>query len=295
MDYSYFTAGFMKNLVDAAGHPSAALALPEATWLIGVHWPSVLSEDQNSLLNVFQVTSFHQMETRADVVGKNGVARLLTKILRDRRAGTQPSAAPTPLRIHLIGHSFGCRVMCSALCSTLLTLSHEGGLPPSVELRVALLEAALPSTAFDTDHLYRVLTVPGLPLRMLVTYSALDTALARFYADVEGQQPADPADQRALPTIGTNEPTKPIPALGGSGPSDEMRAAFGNAQSRLEVVPNFQYTAAVGEGSRLVVADLAPVHQAHPERAAGLAGHHSDIYSDEVYQLLIGFMFQKAT
>ena len=46
--------------------------------------------------------------------------------------------------------------------------------------------------------------------------------------------------------------------------------------------------------SRLLLsndADLTPLHQAHPEASEPFSGHHSDIFHDEIYQLIAAFLF----
>jgi hypothetical protein len=85
-----------------------------------------------------EALSFYTMEARADAIGKNAVYVLLQFLLANR------TAASPPLGIHLLGHSFGCKVVCRALAR----LADEGGAqPPGVTLDVVLLQAA-----FDNDR-----------------------------------------------------------------------------------------------------------------------------------------------
>src|SRR5947209_8421793 len=49
---------------------------------IGLHWPSMLSENQLDLVNYVQALSFYSMEKRADAVGENAAYTLLQFLLR---------------------------------------------------------------------------------------------------------------------------------------------------------------------------------------------------------------------
>ncbi len=61
--------------------------------------------DPRQALRLFSV---YQMKDRAGVVGARGIAALLRDLLE---------AAPEPRRLHAVGHSYGCKVMLSAICS----------------------------------------------------------------------------------------------------------------------------------------------------------------------------------
>lgn len=56
----------------------------------------------NSALNVLNFTTYYEMKTRAGTVGANGLAKVLDRV------------APSVSAIHLIGHSFGGRVVTAA-------------------------------------------------------------------------------------------------------------------------------------------------------------------------------------
>src|SRR5436189_3791 len=58
-----------------------------------------LSGFKAAVMNVLNFTTYYEMKARAGNVGKNGVAKLVDKL------------APQVQRIHLIGHSFGGRVV----------------------------------------------------------------------------------------------------------------------------------------------------------------------------------------
>ena len=57
-------------------------------------------------MNVLNFTTYYEMKARAGNVGKNGVAKLIDKL------------APQVQRIHLIGHSFGGRVVTATAASS---------------------------------------------------------------------------------------------------------------------------------------------------------------------------------
>ena len=230
---------------------------------VGVHWPSTLTEDRVSVANYFQALSFYSMEKRADTVGENSVYVLLQLILK--------AAPPSPLRLHLLGHSFGCKVVCKAL----QRLIDEGGanpLPQSVGCDVVLLQAAFDNDELESPNDYGGLAgVPGL--RMLITRSDEDKALGDLY----------PTAHRLARLFGVIKP-----ALGEAGPTPAVIDRFGGAQA-VAVGPGFSAPPALA--GRLVAADLTALHQAHPENADPSSGHHSDVFHPEIYGLLTSFYF----
>src|SRR5213078_73144 len=109
-DYNRFSIEFARMVGTLAlNAPPVLPNLPASSLGIGIHWPSMLCEDENSIVNFGQALSFYTMEKRADTVGQHGVYTILRLVLQGR------AASPSPLRIHWLGHSFGCKVVCSAL------------------------------------------------------------------------------------------------------------------------------------------------------------------------------------
>jgi Alpha/beta hydrolase of unknown function (DUF900) len=245
---------------------TALAALP--TLSIGVHWPSTLSEDQFSLANYFQALSFYTMEKRADTVGENSVYALLKLLLSAHQAGGPP------FRVHLVGHSFGCKVVCKALQQL---VSDGGNALDSTVVRfdMVLLQAAFDNDELETANDYGAIVGSFPSLRLLVTRSDADRALGTMYPK---------AHQLAHIFRSVK------PALGASGPSDGMVGLFGGA-TQLTVSPDMSIPATAAVGGRLVVADLTPLHQAHPENNDSFSGHHSDIFHGEIYRLLSAFFF----
>lgn len=63
--------------------------------------------------NALRLFSLYQMKDRAGTVGFNGVAALLHEVL----AATGAAGNATSTRVHAVGHSFGCKVLLSAICA----------------------------------------------------------------------------------------------------------------------------------------------------------------------------------
>jgi hypothetical protein len=235
-----------------------------ATLSIGMHWPSTLSEDQFSLENYFQALSFYTMEKRADTVGENA-AYVLLKLILDAR--------PAPPRIHLLGHSFGCKVVCKALQKL---LEQAGQQAQAAKFDVVLIQAAFDKDQLEARNDYGALGQVS-DLRLLITRSAEDKALGDLY----------PRAHRLAHLL-----RKPVNALGADGPSAATVNRFGGMR-QVTVSPGFDRSAAGLLAGRLVLADLTPLHQAHPENTDRFAGHHSDIFHRELYSLLAAFYFNR--
>jgi Alpha/beta hydrolase of unknown function (DUF900) len=257
--YNRFAIEFSRSFRAFSG-PSELPALN-----VGIHWPSALTEDEVSVANYFQALSFFTMEKRADAVGVNAAYTLLRLIL------DAVTDSPRPLKIHLLGHSFGAKVVCSAL-QRLLDQANDHPIPPGVTFDVVLLQAA-----FDNDELEpwndygRVAGTPGV--RLLVTLSNGDTVLSELY----------PKAHRLARLVGRTKP-----ALGNAGPTEAGVAPLGGSQS-VSIEPGFATPPGSLADRRCIVADLSPLHAANPSGTAGLSGHHSDIFYQEIYTLLTAF------
>jgi pimeloyl-ACP methyl ester carboxylesterase len=100
------------------------------------------AKDLNTVLDAIRVFSFWQMKKRAGTVGANGVRRVLMEL---------QTAAPKA-EFHLVGHSFGCKVLLSALAG-------EDKQPPVNSL--VLLQAAISTDAFAEKVNVRGKTMPA--------------------------------------------------------------------------------------------------------------------------------------
>lgn len=230
------------------------------------HWPSRQS-DLGGPIEIADLSSFAKMETRANLVGGTGMARLIALVWE--RLLADPDLAET--RLLLAGHSFGCRVLASALEAL------PGQVPEAFEavqarnrINLVMLQPAMPADALEPTDLTQAHPFGQLTnyqnLRILTTMSQWDTPLVRYYPAQEAQQPADLLYATVL--AGTRQA---IPALGGAGPTNATWQAFNGALPRRAVAvgPGLRYTDVLeGAEQRLVVADLSPLHAAH---------HHEDM------------------
>jgi hypothetical protein len=204
----------------------------------------------------------------ADQVGTQGGYALLRLILEARR-----DAGDKPPRLHLVGHSFGCKVVCSALEGIAETFAGTG-LLDGLRVDLVLLQAAFDADAMEPGKSYGRLFSAFPNLRVLASKSKLDTAVGKEYVAV----------QRVM-SLFLKTPT---PGLGAAGPSAGTVAAAGGSAAALQVGPGF-VPPAPGSLGRLTVADLTPLHEAHPESGEVFAGHHADVFHAEIYGLMTSF------
>lgn len=273
-DYNQFSIGFAKSLQSLAAMSPGSLGLmgPGFSGLAAAcYWPSVLSENFGSLLNVLEATSFFTMQHRADSVGSNAGYALLRLLIEARRG-------KPPLRFHLIGHSFGCRVVLSALqklacdAATLAMAKAE-----NAAFRVVLIQAAADDDCLCADGAYpNVLT--GLPnLRLMLTTSTADAALGVWYP--RAQELAH-FFRGATPALGSAGPKMPLPIS----VSDRFKVSAGTGTVHQAAGP-------------LAIADLSPLHTAHAAQFQAdqggkipASGQHSDIFLPEIYELVARFV-----
>jgi hypothetical protein len=274
VNYSQFSVELARQiLILGALQPPPFANPPSAALGVGLHWPSEITEDPNSPLNAGQLFTFYTMEHRADAVGKNAAYAILRQILRARAKGSALST-----RLYLLGHSFGCKVICAALQD--LQVDIAGGtisVPDGTTFRVVLLEPATDNDNLEATDIYGAVSQIA-DLRILITKSAKDVALGTWY----------PLAGRAVNLF------NPRAALGSAGPTPDTVTAFGGSVA-ISVDTGFSASALAGVTSRLVVADLTPVHEARVAQGdftgGGFAGSHSDIYFSEVYNMVCGFLF----
>ncbi|MBV8216470.1 MAG: alpha/beta hydrolase [Verrucomicrobia bacterium] len=236
--------------------------------LIGIHWPSIIDDDPSSTLNLLEPFTFYQMQKRADDIGDEGLYTILRLILAPAHVAN--------LRINLIGHSFGCKVVCSALQELAVK---QVPIPGNVSFNVVLLQAAFTTDALDQGGPYAsVIPTFGPRLRMLVSRSNLDLALRNDF----------PTAQR-LDLFHAGVDT----ALGFTGPSVATVGAFANNR-QVAVIRGSQFLGhepALPPGPAIVTADLTPIHQANVGFQGGPGGHHTDIFLQEIYDLMCWFFF----
>jgi hypothetical protein len=226
----------------------------------------MVSDDQNSLANIFQPLSFFNRSMMADDVGEEGGYATLRLLIQGRQA----AGLPAP-RLRLIGHSFGCKVVCAALQQL---ATESPGLLTDLEVDVVLLEAAFPNDELESGQAYgNVADIPNI--RVLITHSNLDTALKVAFVAAGALKLFAPVKQ----------------ALGYAGPTDATVARFGGSEA---ISVDVGFTTAPTFTSNLVVADLTPLHthDHYPVDpiSGALSGHHSDVFQPEIYRLIAQFL-----
>jgi hypothetical protein len=161
---------------------------------------------------ILRSASVWMMKDRAGTVGARGVAKLLTDLL----------SASASARVHAIGHSFGCRVLLSAIC-----------FPPSLPRKVdslLLLQPATSHLCFATNVAssgkpggYRT-AIERVEQPILLTFSNEDQPLHGFFhwALIRASDVGD------AQIAGGDEPPNIYAALGGYGPRGltEKECAF---------------------------------------------------------------------
>jgi hypothetical protein len=272
-EYNRFSVDLAKQLlILGASRPDIFSKPPRGSLGVGIHWPSEITEDPGSPLNVLQLFTFYTMEHRADAVGKNAVYTML-RLMLQARAGTG-----APLRIMLLGHSFGCKVVCSALQDLQTDIANGTiAVERGTSFNAVLLEPATDNDNLEPGDIYGDVCKLA-NLRMLMTKSSLDLALTEWFV----------AAGKAA-----NLFKAPHQALGAAGPTPNTVQAFGGV-TNLSIGQGFDTSQATGLPTRFVVADLSPVHAARKAQKiydGGFSGSHSDINFAEIYNMIAGFFF----
>ena len=272
--YNRFSVEFVDRVLEIAALEPPFLSQPPGPSLaIGLHWPSMLSEDNGSPINFAELGSYYTMEKRADAIGEHGLYSILRAIVEANQAN-----GSAKLRFHFLGHSFGCKVVCSALQTIMEDeVGHEAG--DVLTMDAVLLQAAFENNDLEDDGIYECLTDPRLKLRLLVTHSSLDKALGTQFPLAH-----------AINIFAKNRVRV---AMGFGGPTPVTQTAFGGCYN-LTVTPGFVHADyAAPAGVRLVNADISALHQANVGYPADdFGGHHSDIYIKELYELIAAFLFR---
>jgi hypothetical protein len=206
-----------------AGTPGTQAGAPQAAGLLSRLDPRP----------VLRLATVLQMKDRAGVVGSRGVGPLLAEAL----------AAGAP-RVHLAGHSYGCKVMLSALCGD--------DFPEGSQVESALLlQPAVNHRCFAADVGNGR---PGgyLPAfdrvrqPILATHSRQDFPLTHVF-HLAARRRSDLGELRAAPgepTCAGLVPPSQYAALGGYGPG---RCRPGECKKAVLRAPGEQYDLAPGE------------------------------------------------
>lgn len=157
------------DIILQAGGQGAVATTP-AAGIIGAAAGGI----DNAFENLLNVTSYYQMKKRAGKVGAAGVAALISQL----------AAAPGIKRIHLVGHSFGGR---------LVTAAAKAASPTDKLHSMTLLQAAFSHNGFsaagneggtdiDEGYFRSVITEKRIKGPILITFSRHDHAVAKAYA-----------------------------------------------------------------------------------------------------------------
>ncbi len=246
---------------------------------IGIEWPSMVSDTLGPFRNIFETFSYPDMRSRAELVAKTGVASLIRRVWGFANANR-------PLRIHVLGHSMGCRVACQAMETALLADSKPADpndlasaplvrVLPNVHLNVVLFQGAIDNNTIERRQKYGVLSaIEGL--RVLVTRSDLDDILKSY-----------PSDDLVHPAMGAKGPTVVT--------FTDSVSHFYDQLGAVSIGKGSDHTIVAGRKETFIVADLTELHKAdrgqNPGKWGGIGGNHSDIFCPEVYELVAGFLF----
>ena len=123
---------------------------------------------KNGVQNLLNVTTYYAMKERAGVVGKVGVAPMLSAIRQQNNA----------TRINLIGHSFGCRVVAAAASFSGVKVNS-----------IVMLEAAFSHYGIAKNYLgegkdgmFRAMVTTGTSGPIVITHTRNDKAVGLAYA-----------------------------------------------------------------------------------------------------------------
>lgn len=253
-DYSREAASLTKQFVIAgAVHNSLE---------IGVYWPSVA--DAGPIAKLLNPLTFYSRQSMADTVGRNGVYALIRLLLDSWTAD-----APLPV-FHLIGHSFGARVAASALQALCIDPGYRL-ITSTLSIDLILLQAAFDNDSFNPGQDYGdvLSTIPAL--RVLATMSSEDRALCKLYPEANKLARLFSKAEPALGAVGFPTGTANLDSL----------------SIEVDGVPD------VG-AAKIIEANLTQLHLHdgdNPDKTA-FAGAHSDIFSEEVSQLIVNFIIK---
>ena len=168
----------------------------------------LMADDVHQLFSAFKISetinllSLYTMKSRAGLVGNGGVARLLDQVVK----------AAAPSRIHLAGHSFGCKVLLSALCS----VTFSGKVDSVLLLQPAISYLSFASKLPDQDRsgAYAVAPASRVKKAIYTTFSSLDNPLHTLYQLALRRQ--NDIGQRVIP----GQPPSVFCSMGGYGPRE---------------------------------------------------------------------------
>jgi hypothetical protein len=211
-----------------------------------------------SVLGPLHIATFWQMRRRAGVIGATGGAELLNAL----RAAADPAAGPTGL--HLVGHSFGAKLLTAALANCVRA-------QPTAAHSLVLLQGALSQLAFlgedDVQQVWKEKRPAGVYAALVqqrlveapivVTLSARDVPNAFWY----------PVGLRAIPGVLEQQSVR-----------STMYGSLGaNGAQRVDAVD-----LALEPGGRVALRERRIINV----RMDKLVGGHDQILAREIYDLV---------
>lgn len=223
--------------------------------------------------NALRLFSLYQMKDRAGTVGFNGVAALLREVL----AATGAAGDSASTRVHAVGHSFGCKMLLSAICAQPLPRPVASLLLLQPAISHLAFADAVPGTGKPGGYRDALLADRVMP-PIFSTFSRNDVPLhdafhlaMRRAADLaEAQIAADDDSTSAGP------PPSRFAALGGYGP---RRAG----QLLVDPLP--------AAGSDFALPTIAPPIVAF-DGSQGLINGHGDVTGSAVAWALHQLLFR---
>ena len=212
-----------------------------------------------SVLGPLHIATFWQMRRRAGVIGATGGTELLNAL----RAAADPAAGPTG-GLHLVGHSFGAKLLTAALANCVRA-------QPTAARSLVLVQGALSQLAFlgedDVQQVWKEKRPAGVYAALVqqrlveapivVTLSARDVPNAFWY----------PVGLRAIPGVLEQQSVR-----------STMYGSLGaNGAQRVDAVD-----VELGPGGRLALRERPIINV----RMDKLVGAHDQILAREIYDLV---------
>lgn len=226
-----FFEGNPQNIFDNAKQSAPASAAEPATPALrdaGAIDPTghaagfldVVSGAANAASNLLNLTTYFEMKKRAGTVGRNGVGPLIGKLASDVRSTE---------RIHLVGHSFGARVVTAAADSSTTPKLHS----------LSLLQAAFSHNGFSrskSGFFRSVVENKRVAGPILITHTKNDRAVGLAYpaaSRISGDRAA-----------GFGDADDDFGAIGSNGAQQmESGEIFDGASTLLAVGSKYQFQA----------------------------------------------------
>ena len=205
--------------------------------------------------NLLNYVTYYKMKERAGNVGRRGLAELLGQI-RD---------AHPAVRIHLVGHSFGCRLVTASLLGT------EEGVAVNVD-SMSLLQAAFSHNGFALDYdgssdgFFRLVVAPARRVLgpTMITYTKHDRAVGIAY----------PLASRLAGQVAS-----------AIGDADDKYGALGR-NGAIKTPESFSRPMLEAGKDYDGLAD----HQVHSLDSEAFIGGHSDVRGEEIGEVIVQAM-----